>query len=522
MCETIKGWAIPANQFRRDLISLTGEGADINVKGVVSINGDIISFSSGVDYPYNTFVFRTKVYRLVSMTRTAPAFYEYVCNIDVLSSIYQNGGSIKVQTQRHHSPLRCVRREWGGEESISNNVVCDFTSKIVGDPGQPAHIIFICFVSTHNKILDREGDYVRYIMPVCVGEDATNEGWMHIRPEVKDSSDVFMGYYPNIVDCISDLDRITGLDGESITDVSYSMIPPFLFNATTLKFKAEPNNLDRDPNCSNVVSPLKTAFLWYQIDGVRDLSIIPNQEFERLKSVNYTHTVPKDTSFGYVAQDMSLLVEGRKCMDLLPKNGTVIVQVTPFYGYTGVGYVVSQGDNSTTVMGSKLPWVSSAWLTYSIQKKTTDESKMWYDTIKSVLSLGIGVGGAGLTGGATAMTVPSSAVSIGDAYMNQKFNEEYIQKVPYGAGCPYGDIGSLFYLVRTLKYPIYVVITKYSGQPELPIETGKIIGYPAAGRDDIVPGGYFMGEIYSISAHWCLSQNEMDILINSLRRGVKT
>lgn len=514
MSETIKGWAIPVDQFRRDLITLATEGADINVKGVVSINGDMISFSSGVDYPYNVFMFRTKVYRLVSMTRTAPAFYKYVCNIDVLSSIYQNGGTIKLQTQRIHLPLRCIRREWGGEESVSTDVVCDFNS------GSSAYYtVFVCFVSTHNKVKNTNGGYVRYIFPVDIKRNAPDSGWLsdnyvieyrEISPGVSTPSVV----YPSLIQAITDLDAITGIDGASVLDVSYSTISPFKFNTSNHCFQRY-NSVDAEPNCSNVVGNL--TYKWYQLDDASEY--FPGFGLE---SVSYTHTVPRDTLFGYIAQDMSLIVEGRKCMDLIAKNDNVVVNIVPFYGFTGVGYIISQGDNSTTVMGSKLPWVSDAWVSYCIQKKSTDETKMWYDTVKSVLSLGVGVGGMGLSGGATAMSVPSSAVGLIDPYMSQKFTEEYTQKIPYGAGSPYGDIGSLYYLVTNLKYPIYVVITKYKGQPELPTETGKVIGYPATGRDDIIPGGYFMGEIYSMSAHWCLSQNEMDILISSLRRGIKT
>jgi len=514
MSETIKGWAIPVNQFRRDLISLTGEGVDINVKGVVSINGDMISFSSGMEYPYNVFMFNTKVYRLVTMTRTAPAFYQYVCNIDVLSSIYQNGGSVKVQTQRHHSPLRCVKREWGGQESVSTDIVCDFNPSANG-----YKTVFVCFTSTHNKVRNTNGGYVRYIFPVDIKTNAPDSGWLSDKyvieyEEISPGVLVPRVVFPSLMQVITDLDLITGIDGTSVMDVSYLTLSPFKYNSTTHFFQRY-NNVDAEPNCSNIVDSL--TYKWYQLDDASEY--FPGFGLE---SVSYTHTVPRDSSFGYIAQDMSLIVEGRKSMDLVAKNNNVIVQIVPFYGFSGVGYTVSQGDNSTTVMGSKLPWVSDAWLTYCIQKKSTDETKMWYDTIKSVLSLGVGIGGASLTGGATAMSVPSSVVGIADPYINQKSNEEYIQKVPYGAGSPYGDIGSLYYLVTTLKYPIYVVITKYSGQPELPSETGKIIGYPATGCDDIIPGGYFMGEIYSMSAHWCLSQNEMDILVNNLRRGVKT
>ena len=490
----------------RDLLTLTG-GTNIGLKGSLTTIGESATFSSSTLYNYNVYRIGDKVYRLVNVEQQKTNINVYNLSLDILSTIYYNSGTCTIQTTRHHLPSRCKTREWGGTQNVSRYTAVPFNLTGL------VNIIYIAWTSTHNKLLNTNGECIRYIVPVAVPTLVTTDGWLNTRWPVIVGGDI-IGRYPSVMDIITDLDAITGLDGASILDVSFLTLPPYKFSNTNVMFMLDSASIV--PNCENEYNSVK--FKYYQIDKVSN----GFPSYLALSPISFSYTIPADSVYGYNCQDMSVFVDGRKTMDILPYNDTASINVVPFCGANGLGMIVTHGDNVTTVMGGKLPWITDAWLTYQAQKKNADEERMYYDTIKQVASIAIGLGGSAMTGGATAMTVPGSVASLGDAYMSQRYTEQTVKTTPYGSGSPIGDIGSLYYMVTLGVAPVTVTVTKYSGQPTRPNTYGLNLGYQSEGEAVIASGGYYAGELMELTTTLTLSQNEIDILKAIIRRGVKT
>jgi len=507
--ETLYGYSLSATEMARDMIHPSGGGSSVSVRDIVPSGNSTLTFTSSTYHSYNVYLYNGYPWRVSDVAKNIKSLYEYSLELDTLSSIYHNSGSIRIVTTRTHIPSRCVSQDWGGVQIP----YLDNVQPFVSSPG-PSFTIFLEIVSSSNKILSTNGDCVRYLMPIRIGTLTTGEGWLSIRTPILNENDEVIGYYPSLIDIITNVDSIMALDGASILDISYSTVSPFSYDVSRTRFML--GSTPVEPNGSNANNG--RTFKWYQLDGVALLE----PSYLALSPVSISHSCASDSTFGYNCQEMRVIVEGRKSLEMVNKNGSVTLTVVPFCSYTGLGMSISQDDNTTTVMGSKLPWVGDAWITYNIQKKAIDEQKMWYDTIKSVASMGIGIAGAGATGGATAMMVPSSVASLGDAYFNQRQTEATMKNVPYGSGAPYGDIGSLYYLVTSYKPPIYITIMRYSGQPTEPTDRGLTVGYPSVGHDTIVANGYYAGEIITINTSLLFTSREIRSLIQQVRGGVQT